>query len=197
MFKVIKIFSLTLVLFSLAQLSFAASVLSGGNTDNRYVVGANFVGGTFGFQLEVEGDIGINESFSIAPRIGGTGFGSIHSSSLSSNYSSNKGEIGVTEWAAFLIGVSARFGIIQGLRPHGFWIGPSMDIIFTKYHKIKIGGYDKKSLVIFTPSAEFGWRYTFDFGLSLQALIRLGFYFDTNTTIGLYGLGGIGIGYSF
>ncbi len=199
MLRAVKVFIFTLVLFSLAQLSFADSVLSGGDTDRKYVIGINLTGGVFGFQIELEGDIGLGKSISIAPRLGGTGLSSPPSSILSNNYSSSPSEIGVRNWPAFLLGISGRFAIIKGVRPHGFWIGPSMDIIFSTYHRLKLPSltYDNKFLIIFTPSAEFGWRYTFDFGLSLQVMVRLGLHIDTNATLGFYGLGGMGVGYSF
>jgi hypothetical protein len=75
-----------------------------------------------------------------------------------------------------------------------------MDIIIATYSKINSitpYTYEKKVVAIFTPSVEFGWRYTFGFGLSFQALMRLGLHIDTNITLGFYGLVGIGVGYSF
>ena len=80
------------------------------------------------------------------------------------------------------MGIAARFGIIKGVRPHGFWAGPAVDVNIVFIKKL-VEEYEeyldedvKKAFALFVPSAEFGWRYTFDFGLSLTAHIRIGAY---------------------
>ncbi|GMT48562.1 MAG: hypothetical protein IEMM0008_0101 [bacterium] len=151
------------------QLSFAkgkGNVLSGGNTKPKYVIGLNFVGGHFNGGAEVEFDIGLSKGFSIAPRLG------------------------LNDFNFFSPGVSFRFGIIKGKRPHGFWVGPSVDFIF--FNSRYTGN---RSRVVITPAAEFGWRYTFDFNLSLQALTRMGFY--TGYGSGFFWVLGVGVGYAF
>ena len=139
------------------------NVLSGGDIDRNPVLGCNFLWGEFGGHLEVELDIGINKIFSIAPRLG------------------------VTDFNWFTTGCSFRFGIIKGIRPHGFWAGPSIDVILYKINK------NGDPIIVIT--GEFGWRYTFKFGLSLQPITRLGFYVGDSE--GFYWNLGVGVGYAF
>ncbi len=167
--------TLILVMFFVltAHFSFAkggqskGKILSGGNTKPKYVIGLNFVGGHFKGGAEVEFDIGLTRGFSLAPRLG------------------------LNDFNFIAPGISFRFGIIKGKRPHGFWVGPSIDFIF--FDNRGIGGNQNK--VILTPAAEFGWRYTFDFGLSLQPLTRLGVFLGDGS--GFFWILGVGVGYAF
>jgi hypothetical protein len=195
--RITKILIFILLLSVLVKPSFAKqSVLAGGDTDRAYVIDFNVMVGVFGLQLEGEMDIRINESVSIAPRGGVIGL-ALTDGSLFSGSFVDKG-IEVKSWPAYMAGISARFAVIKGVRPHGFWVGPSMDVIFGFYRESNMYGLSaKKLLITFTPSAEFGWRYTFSFGLSFQALVRFGLWVDTGQSLGFYGIGGVGIGYSF
>ncbi|MDH4128265.1 MAG: hypothetical protein OEV44_05890 [Spirochaetota bacterium] len=155
--------------------SFAkGGTLSGGDTKRNPVLGLNFIGGHYDFGTEVEVDFKVGSAMSIAPRLGLTGF----------------------NWIS--PGVSVRFAIIEGVRPHGFWVGPSCDLIFGKYKNrwnAVTGQWENKTFLAIAPAVEFGWRYTFDFGLSLQPLTRLGVYLGDGT--GFFWVAGFGVGYAF
>ncbi len=142
--------------------------LSGGDTKRNPVIGLNFFWGKFKGAAEIEGDIRIHKIISIAPRIGLD----------QSNY--------------FTPGVSLRFGIIKGKRPHGFWVGPALDFIF--YRTTDVFG-NKTTHLNPTLTAEFGYRYTFKFGLSLLAMARGGWFFNAGG--GFYWITGPGVGYAF
>lgn len=156
-------------LFLLAGPSIAvgqSNVLPGGDTTRKPVLGLNFFFGSFNSGLELEVDLKITPKMSVAPRIG---------------FADNLN--------AFAPGVSIRFGIIQGVRPHGFWVGPSAQFFF----------YNRKANrnFIMAVAAEFGWRYTFDFGLSLTPFTRLGGQIgDVRGTAVFWDIGG-GVGYAF
>ncbi len=169
---------LVILLVTTAQLSFAkgsqskGKIVSGGNTKPKYVVGLNFIGGKFGSGrfnsgAEIEIDIGLSSKISIAPRLG------------------------FADFDVFAPGASLRFGIFKGKRPHGFWVGPSLDFFFFNNR----GNTRNQSKVIITPAGEFGWRYTFDFNLSLQALARVGFFLGDGS--GFFSTLGVGVGFAF
>ncbi len=161
-----KLVMLVFLMSLLASWSFAkGDVLSGGDTGRNPVLGVNFVFGKYWAGAELEVDIGLGKAISIAPRLG------------------------IARYAWVSPGCSLRFAIIKGQRPHGFWVGPSIDFIFHEYNN------DDDLGVIFTPAAEFGWRYTFDFGLSLQPFTRLGVY--TGHETGFFWVLAVGIGYAF
>jgi len=166
----VTLFAVTLCFVSLEAFS-KGDVKSGGDTSRNPVLGVNFIGGWGGFWGgEIEVDFKMGDSMSLAPRIGGAGFNTLD------------------------VGASLRFGIIDGKRPHGFWVGPSLDLLFDSANKWG-GGTGGWGLYI-VPAAEFGWRYTFDFGLSLQPLIRAGVWVNGNG-LWFYLTGGWGIGYAF
>lgn len=163
--KKIRVILITLLLLGITSYSFANEVLPGGDTDRNPVLGINFFGGNdLGIEFEI--DIALSSVISLAPRVGITDF----------------------DW--FSPGISVRFGIIKGERPHGFWIGPSADFII-----ITNRGPLKEDAFVVAISGEFGWRYTFDFGLSLQAFTRWGYYFGDGN--GLFWRLGIGAAYAF
>ncbi len=170
---ILTIFLVLATSFSFAKGSQSkGKVVSGGNTKPKYVVGLNFVGGKFGggrfnSGAEAEIDIGLSSKISIAPRLG------------------------LADFDVFAPGASLRFGIIGGKRPHGFWIGPSLDFFFFNNR----GNRGNQSKVVITPAGEFGWRYTFDFNLSLQALTRVGFFAGDGS--GFFWALGVGVGYAF
>ena len=135
--------------------------LAGGATGKNPAVTLNLLVGDLD-RGELEVDFKLGDKMSLAPR-------------LFSDFDWYNG-----------LGASLRFGIAGGKRPHGLWVGPSLEFIF----------WDtifKKSTQI-TLAGEFGWRYTLDFGLTLQPLIRIGF---GSGGIDLYGQAGAGIGYAF
>lgn len=160
--KIILIFTF-LIIF--ASSGYTNDILPGGATERKPVLSLNFMGGTYDAGLELEIDFNLNESMSLAPRLG----------------------LSHMEW--FAPGVSLRFGIIKGKRPHGFWVGPSMDFI------VSDRGSNNSTRIILTPAAEFGWRYTFDFGLSITPMARLGFYVGDGD--GAFWSTGLGLGYAF
>ncbi len=163
-----KIRLILMIVFMLSVIgtvnSFAGSTRSGGDTGRNPVISFNLYGGEFQLTGEVEIDIRLTNSFSIAPRAAYISF----------------------DWWA--PGVSLRFGIIEGVRPHGFWIGPSCDFIFHRFNG--------ETNLIITPAAEFGWRYTFGFGFSLQIFTRLGARIGYGPDGFFWGVGA-GIGYAF
>ncbi|MDH5681494.1 MAG: hypothetical protein OEZ36_07900 [Spirochaetota bacterium] len=178
--KILKHVGVTFFVMTLCFLSVEAfsskKILSGGDTKRNPVVGLNFMGNGWFFGGEVEVDFKMGDSMSLAPRLGLVGFNT------------------------FAPGVSLRFGIIDGKRPHGFWAGPAVDFIIygsgTKWAWNKNYTYTSGG-VFFVPAGEFGWRYTFDFGLSLQALTRLGALLGGNAGNYFYWSLGPGVAYAF
>ncbi len=146
--------------------------IQGGDIDRNPAIGLNFLGGVFKWGAEFELDFALSRKISLAPRLGLMDFG----------------------W--FAPGLSVRFAIIKGKRPHGFWIGPAVDFIFASDREIDNGIYRRDSEFLVGVSGEFGYKYTFSFGLYLQALVRFGYFFAKEHP-GFYWTGGVGAGYAF
>mgnify|MGYP006902047580 CR=1 FL=1 len=88
----------------------------------------------------------------------------------------------------FSFGSAFRFGFTNS-RPHGLWIGPAIDFFIGGDHA------GKKNAFKIAITGELGWRYTFNFGLSLAPYVRLGAHI-LETSGFMWGLG-LNIGYSF
>lgn len=177
----LKTFKRRLILLSILTLlflafgfskSYAASVLAGGDVYRNPTIGGNvFFNHVYYGGMEFEVDFRIIDWFSIAPHLGLGPLFYHHADAVP--------------------GCSFRFAIPPGVRPHGMFIGPGIEV-------------EVAHLVGVIPYGEFGWRYTFDYGpygLSLMPFMRFGarFYPERHydeTWVSFWWALGFGIGYS-
>lgn len=156
----------TILIIGLPIIASAYSPVDGGDVDRNPVLSFSFFGRYFGTGGEVEVDIGLASWLSLAPRMGFNDY-----------------------WLS--PGISLRFGLI-GIRPHGFWLGPSFDFY---YHTWNVPPPDERTIFV-VPTLEIGYRYTFLIGLSLTGFMRFGAYTWKGYGYFYWG-GGFGIGYAF